>query len=411
MKKPLVIVSGALANKPGNGGNAWTRLSWARGFQRLGCEVFFVEQLPAAASVPSVALSFFRDVIAQFGPAQNSALLCGNEVLHGPSLTELIRRAKDAALLFNLSGHLTPPEIFSAARCKVYYDDDPGFTQFWHAQGANLRLAEHDFHFTIGENIGVESCRRRGDEAQIEIRNRKLEIGNILETPPVGSYTDCPIPTGGIRWRHTRAPVVLADWPVCAPKSFDRFTTIASWRGAFGPVTHEGKTYGLKCHEFRKFFALPQRVKQTCEVALQIHPADKKDLDALRAHGWRVVEPQAVADSPDAFRRYVQNSAAEFSPAQGIYVDTNSGWFSDRTVRYLASGRPALVQETGFSRHLPVGEGLLSFRNLEEAVDGAEQIARDYELHCRAARKIAEEFFDSDKVIRKLADQVGLPLP
>ena len=376
--KPLVIVSGALANKPGNGGNAWSRMSWTRGFERLGCAVFFIEQLPSAASVPSAALRFFCDTMEQFGLVQNSALLCGNEVLVGLPLPELIKRAGESALLFNLSGHLTQPEIFSAARCKLYYDDDPGFTQFWHAQGANLRLAEHDFHFTIGENVGS---------------------------------ADCPIPSGGINWRHTRAPVVLADWPVCAPKNFDRLTTIASWRGAFGPVTHEDKTYGLKCHEFRKFFALPARVKQSCEVALQIHPADKKDLDALRAHGWRVVEPQAVAATPDEFRRYVQNSAAEFSPAQGIYVDTHSGWFSDRTVRYLASGRPALVQETGFSRHIKTGEGLLSFSNLDEAIAGAEKILRDYETHCRAARKMAEGFFDSDKIIRKLAGEIGLTLP
>ena len=407
--KPLVIVSGALANKPGNGGNAWSRMSWTRGFERLGCDFFFIEQLapeekpawtaPAERSgdgafdgeaigkfqsgvalrlPPQSKIDFFKSVTAQFGLAQNSALLCGNEVLVGQPLRDIIKRAVDSALLFNLSGHLTQPEIFSAARCKLYYDDDPGFTQFWHAQGANLRLAEHDFHFTIGENVGS---------------------------------ADCPIPSGGINWRHTRAPVVLADWPVCAPKNFDRLTTIASWRGAFGPVTHAGKTYGLKCHEFRKFFTLPSRVKKVCEVALQIYPADKKDLDALLAHGWRVIEPQTVASDCDSFRRYIQNSTAEFSPAQGIYVDTHSGWFSDRTVRYLASGRPALVQETGFSQHLPVGEGLLSFSNLEEAVEGAEKISSDYERHCRAARRIAEEFFDSDKIIRKLAREVGLTLP
>jgi hypothetical protein len=394
--KPLVIVSGALANKPGNGGNAWSRMSWTRGFQRPGCEVFFIEQLPAAAergvhaASTSASEKFFRETMAQFGLAQNSALLAGNEVLIGPPLTELVRRAKDSALLFNLSGHLTQPEIFSAARCKIYYDDDPGFTQFWHAQGNDVRLAGHDFHFTIGENIGLD--------------NFKPEISNLKSNA-------CPIPTGNIRWRHTRAPVVLADWPVCPPKIFDCFTTIASWRGAFGPVSNEGKTYGLKCHEFRKFFALPQRVKQTCEVALQIHPADKKDLDALRAHGWRVIEPQTVAQDCDSFRSYIQNSSAEFSPAQGIYVETNSGWFSDRTVRYLASGRPALVQETGFGQHIKTGAGLLSFCNLEEAVAGAEKISRDYEFHCRAAREIAEEFFDADKIIRKLAGETGFALP
>ncbi len=118
-----------------------------------------------------------------------------------------------------------------------------------------------------------------------------------------------------------------------------------------------------------------------------------------------------MADTPDAFRSYVQTSGAEFSVAQGIYVDTNSGWFSDRTVRYLASGRPALVQETGFSRHIPTGQGLLSFRNMEEAIEGAGRIVRDYEHHCSAARRVAEEYFESGRVIRRLLDEIGLKGP
>ena len=193
MKKPLVIVSGALATKPGNGGNAWTRMSWARGFERLGCEVFFIEQLPATTErgVHAASINFFQSVTAQFGLTQNSALLCGNEVLVGPPLADLVRRAKDSALLFNLSGHLTQPEIFAAARCKLYYDDDPGFTQFWHAQGANLRLADHDFHFTIGENIG----------RNVSIGNRQSAIGN------------CPIPTGGIHWRGSSLDGTHASLP------------------------------------------------------------------------------------------------------------------------------------------------------------------------------------------------------
>ena len=127
----------------------------------------------------------------------------------------------------------------------------------------------------------------------------------------------------------------------------------------------------------------------------------------LRHHGWQVVDPRAVASDPVAFRRYVQASGAELSAAQGIYVDTGSGWFSDRTVRYLASGKPALVQDTGFSRNLPVGEGLLAFSTLPEAIAGIERIAADYEHHCRAARKLAEMFFDSEKVLGKLLEEIG----
>jgi len=166
--------------------------------------------------------------------------------------------------------------------------------------------------------------------------------------------------------------------------------------------------YGLKAHEFRKVAPLPERVPQFFEVALDIHPADEQDRALLQRHGWQFVDPMHAAASPDSFRKYVQGSGAEFSVAQGIYVDTNSGWFSDRTVRYLASGKPVLVQDTGFSRNLPVGEGLLSFRTLEEAEAGATEIARNYEHHCRAARALAEEYLDSDRVLARLLDDVGV---
>jgi hypothetical protein len=261
----------------------------------------------------------------------------------------------------------------------VYYDDDPGFTQFWHEAGsAGARLDGHDAYFTIGENIGLP---------------------------------ECVIPAGGLGWRHTRPPVVLDDWPIATSPCFDRFTTVASWRGAYAPIQHGGRTYGLKVHEFRKFLEMPRRAAKPFEIALQIHPGDQKDLEALRAHGWRVVDPKKAAASPDLFRHYVQTSGAEFSVAQGIYVDTNSGWFSDRTVRYLASGRPALVQDTGFSRHVPTGKGLLAFRSLEEAIEGAERIVGDYRQHCLAARHLAEEHFDSDRLIRRLLEEIGVRHP
>jgi hypothetical protein len=211
-----------------------------------------------------------------------------------------------------------------------------------------------------------------------------------------------------MRWRPTRQPIVLGDWPVSAAGDRRRFTTVASWRGAFGPVEFGGKRYGLKVHEFRKFIELPRRCPHAFEIALDIHAGDQKDLSALKQHGWHITAPREVAGDPDAFRRYVQESGAEFSVAQGIYVETNSGWFSDRSVRYLASAKPVLVQDTGFGRHLPVGEGLIAFRTLDEAVDGAERIVRDYEKQCRAARAVAEEYFDSDRVLGRFLDEVAV---
>jgi hypothetical protein len=386
----LVILSGALANKPFNGGNAWSRLSWVLGFQRLGFEVCFIEQIESRNCIDasggdtsfanSVNLSFFKETFERFGLGGCCSLICepGREG-YGLPRRVLKKKAREAALLFNFSGHLTQPDLLNSIRCKVYFDDDPGFTQFWQAAGTpGSRLAGHDFYFTIGANIGK---------------------------------SDCPIPTVGIPWHHTRPPVVLEHWPMRVSGGLDRFTTVASWRGAYAPIQHNGKTYGVKAHEFRKFLPLPERNGSKFEIALQIDAADQKDVHALLGHGWQLVDPKVRCGSADDYRAYVAGSGAEFSAAQGTYVDTNSGWFSDRTVRYLASGRPALVQDTGIHRHYPVGKGLLTFRTLDDAVVGAESIERDYQQHCQAARQVAEEYFDSDKVLRQLTDEIGLGLP
>jgi hypothetical protein len=187
-----------------------------------------------------------------------------------------------------------------------------------------------------------------------------------------------------------------------------RFTTVGSWRGAYGRIQYNGRTFGQKAHEFRRFIELPTRVPFVFEAALDIHGGDRGDAEALQANGWRLVDPARVASHPISFRRYVQRSYAEFSVAQGVYVETQSGWFSDRTVRYLASGKPALVQDTGFSRALPAGKGLVGFESLEEAVKGAVDIAADYAEHCHAARRIAETYFDSDIVLAEFLHRVGI---
>jgi hypothetical protein len=382
-----IVVSGAIANKYRNGGAAWTRLSWILGFKKLGFDVYFVEQIGRRMCVDAtgavttfedcVNLAYFKQITDQFGLSGSAALIYENgKQIHGMCYAELLDLAEAADLLVTISGHLCLEPLMRRLRRKAYVDLDPGFTQFWHAAGnAGLRLAGHDFYFTVGENIGTRSC---------------------------------PIPTGDIRWRPTRQPVVLEHWPVSVEGASDRFTTVASWRGPYGSVEHGGHTYGLKVHEWRKFAELPERAQQAFEIALDIHPADEKDRNMLRHRGWQIVDPRATVPDPAAFRRYVQTSGAEFSVAQGIYVDTASGWFSDRTVRYLASGKPALVQDTGFGRNYPAGEGLVPFRTLEQAIDGARRIACDYAGHCQAARALAEAYFDSGTVLGRLIEDVGL---
>ncbi|HEX5416459.1 MAG TPA: hypothetical protein VFZ25_12390 [Chloroflexota bacterium] len=386
--KTKVIVSGAIANKWGNGGATWTRLSWIRGLQRLGFEVYVIEQIARANCVDgagrtapfaeSVNLAYFRHVIEEFGLADRATLVdVDSGQTAGHRFDDLEAITADAACLINITGHLTLPGPRRAIRRAVYLDLDPGFTQFWHAAG-NLgpRLAGHDFYFTVGENVGQPGC---------------------------------AIPTGGIRWRPTRQPVVLSDWPVTGEPAGCRFTTIASWRGPYGPIESGGTTFGLKVHEFRKFLDLPRLASAASfEIALDIHPADEPDRQALLDHGWRLVDPRRVAGDPGAFRRYVQGSNAEVSAAQGMYVATNSGWFSDRTVRYLASGRPAVVQDTGFGHNYPVGDGLLAFRTAEEASTAARRVAADLAHHGRAARALAEAYFDSNLVLGQLIEEIGI---
>lgn len=378
-----IVVAGALANKAGSGGEAWVRLSWVRGLQKLGCSVHLIEQISPEACTDafgqvvelerSLNLEYFAGVTERFGLTGSAALILddGSRV-HGPSLQDLGDVAAEADLLVNISGHLRLPQLLGRFRRRAYVDIDPGFTQFWHEAGAlGTQLDDHDLHFTIGENIGHRAC---------------------------------PIPTGGYHWRQTRQPVVLDDWPVSQADGPVRLTTVGTWRGPYGPVRHGDRTYGIKVHEFRKFVTLPQKAEPTFELAMAIAAGDEADRRLLLANGWELLEPSCVAADPHGFRTYVQGSSGEFSVAQGVYVHTNSGWFSDRSVRYLASGKPVVVQDTGFARHLPVGQGLLPFSTLGDAVAAIAGVVADYEAHAEAARSVAERFFGSERVLSRFLD-------
>jgi hypothetical protein len=200
--------------------------------------------------------------------------------------------------------------------------------------------------------------------------------------------------------------VVLDRWPQ-AEGGFTSFTTVASWRGAFGPVAYAGRSYGVKAHEFRRYAGTPDACGLPFAIALDLDPADHRDRVLLHDAGWRLVDPQVVA-TPTGFAQFVRSSGAEFSVAQGVYVETASGWFSDRTVRYLASGRPAVVQDTGIGDALPVGEGLLTFRTPAEAAARAAEVVDDYDRHRRAARRLAEEHFAAGRALAPLLEAAGV---
>jgi hypothetical protein len=256
----------------------------------------------------------------------------------------------------------------------VFLDIDPGFGQMWRELRQADIFAGHDDFVTIGLNIGS---------------------------------TDCMVPTCGLKWINTVQPIVLEHWPVMPVASEGPVTTIASWRGPFGPIEYHGKTYGLRVHEFRKFLELPRLTGVPFEVALDIHPADSADIEKLKINGWRQADPRVVAKDPASYQHYIAQSRAEFMVAKNLYVQTRGGWFSDRSTCYLASGRPVLAQDTGI-RSIPTGDGLLTFSNLEEAVSGVESIQQNYAHHCRAARTIAENHFDSDKVLGRLLEELSV---
>lgn len=379
---PTILVSGAIANKPLSGGEAWVRMSWVRGLRRLGFDVCLVEQIESSQCVDSAGRSAplersvnansFESAVASLAPGCPAALICDRGATTvGLAFDDVVARARDAELLVNISGHLDIEPIKAGPRRRAYVDVDPGFTQIWAASGDAARLEGHDSYFTVGENIGMAGCL---------------------------------IPTGGIEWLPLPPPVTLEDWPVMPAAEDARFTTVATWRSPLGTLSHGGVDFQGKHHAWRRVVALPRLSAQEFEIALQIHPDDSEDRAALEANGWRLVDPHEVAGDPLAFRSYVQGSAAEFSVAHPVYVDTASGWLSDRTVRYLACGRPALVQDTGAGKRYPLGEGLVPFRDLEQAVAGTAAIARDYEAHSQAARSLAETYFDSDLVLGRFLE-------
>jgi hypothetical protein len=355
------------------------------GLRRLGLDVWFVEQIDpgtcrddAGAPVSiecSSNLRWFQSVVARFGLEHRAVLLANDgRSLSGLEADALVDIAGGCDALFNISGNLTFEPLLRRPRVRAYVDLDPGYTQIWH-RGGSLGNA-------------------------LERHESLLTVALAIHTP------SCTIPTDGLRWRPVPPPVVLEEWPVCAPCDGLRLTTVAAWRGGYGRLVHQGQRYGQKAHEFRRFAPVPRRCAATFEAALKIDPADERDAQLLRRGGWRLVDPSKVAATPDAFRSYVRESWGEFSPAQGIYAQMRSGWFSDRTARYLACGRPAIIQRTGAGRTIPEGEGILTFATPDDAAAAVERLLNDYDTHACAARRLAEDFLDSDAVLGSVLEEV-----
>jgi len=374
-----IAVAGGLARHPiAAGGYVWSFLQYVLGFRALGCDVLYVEHIETkdcidrawqpASFGDSANVAMFRTLIARHG-LDAALLLTDGDAYVGRPRAEVREWVAGADLLVNLSGRFHLRDVMDGARRRAYVDLDPGFTQIWQAQyGVDMNLAGHETHFSVGLNLG---------------------------------HADCPIPTLGLTWHPLLPPVVLAEWTPIGPPSA-RYTTVADWRG-YAPVEWQGVWYRQKSDEFLRMIDLPQRVSASLEVCLAIHP-DEPDLPRLRAHGWQLTDPRVFAADSDAYRAYVRGSRGEWSPAKQGYVVGNTGWVSDRSVCYLAAGRPVIVQDTGLARALPLGEGLLVFDDTVGAIEALERVERDYEHHAAAAHALAAERFDARQVLRGLLE-------
>lgn len=383
--RDTVVVAGALAQRPGVGGHTWQFLQYLLGFRRLGYDVLFLDRLEPEMCVGeagepcpaerSTGLRYLVATMRRFGFEGSFALVYDRgRRFFGLPRERVLERVRRSALFLNVMGFFDDEEILGAAPRLAFLDTDPGFGQMWQALGLSELVRGHDAYVTIGENVGRPGC---------------------------------AIPTLGLEWVTTPQPVVLDAWPPQPDGEVGSFTSVGAWRGPYSPVEFEGRTYGLRVHEFRKLAELPRRSEQSFEAALDIHLDETRDLALLRANGWSLADPLKVAGDPTAYRRYIQRSKAELMVAKGIYVQSQSGWFSERSMCYLASARPVLAQDTGIGERYPTGEGLVAFSTLDEAVAGAEEVAGNYASHARAARSIAEEYFDSDRVLSRLLQRLG----
>jgi hypothetical protein len=272
---------------------------------------------------------------------------------------------READLLLNVGGLCWLPE-FRLCRRRAVIDMDPFFTQVGQFGGGVLE--EHHVHFTYGANVG-----RAG----------------------------CLIPVGGLDWRPTVPPVVPELWEEALHESSDEpMTTIASWN-AYGSVTYGNEIYGQKDRELLRLLDLPARTSQELEMALA---GGDEVRDRLRRAGWSIRDAGEVSQDVATYRAYITGSRGEFSAAKHAYVKTRSGWFSDRSVCYLAAGLPVILQDTGFSDWLPTGRGVLAFSSVEEAVSCIDRVNADYPAHCRAAREIAASVFDHRVVLPRLLE-------
>jgi hypothetical protein len=355
----VIAVAVAAANvidSPGVGGHFWVYAQYAHALRRLGCHVIWMERTTHPSSARA---SEFRRTLTLLGVANDLLVLTRGREMDIPNVD----------LLLNFD-YAMDKRLLARFRRTALVDIDPGLLQFWMAHG-QINVARHDAYFTTGETVGTAAAR----------------------------FPDC-----GRRWQTIRPPVCLDLWPYAGASTGGCFTTVSSWWG------DEWMTDGTTVYEnnkrvmFLEFADLPNLVRQPLELAAFFGPGDAQDRRHLAGSGWSVRHALEVAENPEAYRNYIQRSRGEFSCAKPSCIHLQNAWISDRTLCYLASGRPAVVQHTGPSAYLPSGDGLFRVRTTAEAARGIDTINADYDHHRRAARAIAEDLFDALPIVRSVLE-------
>jgi hypothetical protein len=360
---------------PKGGGHLWVSLNWVLGLRASGCKVIWLE--PVAPTTPVGELRTLTELLKSrlepYGLRDHVALSSSTEEPLSPAAVEgcldIAAASELATLLVNLRYDLPAVQVRSFRR-SVMLDIDPGLLQMWIAVG-RYSLVPHDLYFTVGETVGTPSAR---------------------------------FPSCGVEWQYTPPPVFLPEWPTVSALPDAAYTTVAHW---WGDRTPFGGTVisEEKRDSFLEYLDLPSRVAPKLELALTLGDAEERERKFWGELGWRIQDSHAVTVTPGEYRAYIQQSRGEFSCAKPSCMQLQNAWISDRTICYLASGKPAIVQNTGPSRFLPNGEGLLRFGTIDEAAEAIATVERDYEVQCRAARALAEEYFDADKVIGRFLER------